>query len=264
MYVLYLVQQKLAKKLTLSNNSSMRLRKLWPEFGVISICLMFLAMPYASAETSQSSNYKLNETSIGTSDAVGVQSATYGLTSGTGDLGVGNSASPNYQINAGSKTSEDPVLSFSVDAVGADFGTFSTTQASTTTINFTVKDYTTFGYIVQIFGDGPTNGTHTLAHLTAPDVSQVGVEQYGINLVANTSPVSLGANLDNGDFGNGSVASGYDVANHYQYFDGDVIASAPGDSGETTYTVSFLANVSPLTPGGVYNISQTLLVTATY
>lgn len=52
--------------------------------------------------------------------------------------------------------------------------------------------------------------------------SQTGLEQYGINLVANTQPVSLG-NPDNGQFGFGSVANNYAVPNKYFYQDGDTI-----------------------------------------
>lgn len=241
----------------------MQLRKLWPELMIISVCLMLLTVPQVDVEASESTNYQLFESSIGTSDPVGVQSTTYGITSATGDLGVGNSSSSNFQINAGSKTSPDPVLSFGVDASGADFGAFSPTQAATTTITFTVKDYTTYGYIVQIYGDGPTSGAHTIAAMPLGQ-SQIGTEQFGINLVANTLPASVGANLDNGQFGNGGVEAGYDTTNQYQYVDGDIIASAPGDSGETTYTITYIANVAPLTPGGIYAISQTLIATATY
>lgn len=242
----------------------MRLRELWFEVTIISSCLVLMIMPSINVQASESANYELYETSIGTSDPVDVQSTTYGITSATGDLAVGNSSSSNFQINAGSKTSPDPVLSFGVDASGADFGLFSPTQAATTTVSFTVKDYTTYGYIVQIIGDGPTNNSHTIAPMATQAASQVGTEQFGINLVANTNPESVGANLDNGQFGNGGVESGYDTANQYKYIDGDIIASAPGDSGETTYTITYIANVGPLTPGGVYNISQTLVATATY
>ncbi len=242
----------------------MRLRELWPEFSVTSICLVFLLMPHANAEQAQSSTYRIDESSIGTSDPVDVESSSYGISSATGDIGVGNSSSTNYQINAGSKTSPDPVLAFSVDTSGTDFGDFSPSSAATTTMTFKVKDYTTYGYVVQMFGDGPTYNGHTIAPMASTGPSQVGTEQFGLNLVANTSPANIGANLDNGDFGNGSVETEYSNTNNYRYVSGETIASAPGDSGETTYTITFIANVGPLTPGGKYKISQTLVATGTY
>lgn len=240
------------------------MRKLWLEFLVATSCLVLLAMPSSHAQPSQSPNYRLDETSVGTSDAIGTQSANFGITSATGDLGVGNSKSSNFQINAGSKTSPDPALSFSVDATGTDFGQFSPTSTVATSLTFQVKNYTTYGYVVQIFGDPPTHNNHTLTAMATTSPSQVGQEQFGINLVANTSPINIGANLDNGDFGTGTVETGYDTPNNYRYVDGDIIASAGQDSGVTDYTMTFIANVSPLTPGGKYNIAQTLIATGTY
>ena len=242
----------------------MRLRELWIEGSVIAICLVCLLMPVVGAESSESATYRIDESSIGTSDAVDVESASYGISSATGDLGVGNSSSSNYQINAGSKTSPDPALSFAVDATGTGFDDFSPTSTATTTMTFTVRNYTTYGYVVQIFGDGPTYNSHEISPMTTTGVSQVGTEQFGINLVANTSPISIGANPDNGEFGDGSVEAGYGTANQYRYVSGETIASAPGDSGETAYTITFIANVTPLTPGGSYTIKQTLVATGTY
>lgn len=80
--------------------------------------------------------------------------------------------------------------------------------------------------------------------------SQTGLEQYSIQLVANTQPVSLGNNPDNGQFGFGSVANNYAVPNKYFYQDGDTIARAVKDSGVTNYTISYILNVAGLTPGG--------------
>lgn len=91
-----------------------------------------------------------------------------------------------------------------------------------------------------------------------------GTEQYGINLVANTSPVSFGENPDNGQFGFGSITSNYSTANQFYYEDGDIIARADQDSGLTNYTISFLVNVASLTPGGIYAADQTLVVVGTY
>ena len=94
--------------------------------------------------------------------------------------------------------------------------------------------------------------------------SQVGIEQFGINLVANTSPVSFGSNPDNGQFGFGQANNSYDDANNYRYVSGETIAEAPKTSGKTIYTISYLVNVGALTPGGQYTANQTLIVIGTY
>lgn len=236
---------------------------LWPKFLVAGLCLVVLGLPTAGA-LSSSSNYRLEEDSIGTSGLLNSESSSYRISEATGDIGVGRSNSSNFQVEAGTITTPDPALSFSVDVTGTDFGNFSPTSTEATTLTFTVKNYTTYGYIVQIYGAPPTYGSHTIEPMTTTGTSQPGIEQFGINLVANTSPANIGANLDNGDFGQGSVEADYNTPNNYRYVSGETIASASSDSGVTTYTVTFIANVSPLTPGGNYRINQTLIATGTY
>lgn len=226
-------------------------------------CLLLFA-PGVYAETLQSPNYKLDESSIGTSSPIGQGSANYNLSSGVGDLAAGNAASTNFQIEAGSKTTADPSLAFSVNSSVANFGLFSPTQASTATATFSVKGYVSYGYTVQIVGTAPNNGTHTISPLATADISRPGAEQFGINLVANTQPTSVGANPDNGSFGFGSVATNYNVSNYYRYVSGDVIAKADKSSGITNYTLTYLINVAGLTPGGQYKSNQTLIVLGSF
>lgn len=227
------------------------------------MCLFFVT-PVAYAETLQSTNYKLDESSIGTSSPLGQSSSNFNLSSGVGDIGVGNASSSNFQINAGSKTNADPVLAFSVTSTAANFGVFSPTLASTSTATFSVLDYTSYGYTVQIVGKAPSNGAHTIAALNTAASSQTGTEQFGINLVANTSPTSVGANPDNGSFGFGSVSANYNTPNSYRYVSGDTIARADKSSGVTNYTLTYLVNVAGLTPGGQYKSNQTLIVLGSY
>lgn len=94
--------------------------------------------------------------------------------------------------------------------------------------------------------------------------SVVGTSQFGINLVANTLPISIGANPDNGSFGFGLASTNYNTPNQYRYISGETIAQAPKSSGVTVYTITYLVNVPALTPGGQYISDQTLIVTGTY
>jgi len=230
---------------------------------VVVFCV-FIIVPNCFAETSQSSNYKFDESSIGSGGLIESSSANYKASDATGDLVVGDSASNNYQINTGSKTTNDPTLSFIINSSGADFGSFSATTATTTTATFSVMNYTSWGYVVQIVGESPSNGAHQIPAMATTGNSQVGKEQFGINLVANTSPISVGANPNNGQFGFGSAAPNYATSNKYRYVSGETIATAPKSSGVTTYTISYLVNVGDLTPGGKYSSNQTLIVTGTY
>ena len=217
-----------------------------------------------SAEPPQSPNYRFDESTVGSGGLIQSNSANFQSSTATGDLAVGDSASGNFQVESGSKTTNDPTLSFSVNSAGADFGNFTASGASVTTATFTVSNYTSYGYVVQIVGTPPSNGNHVIPAMAATGASQSGVEQFGINLVANTAPSSVGANPKNNIFGVGTASPNYGTPNQYRYISGETIALAPKSSGETLYTLSYLVNVGSLTPGGKYKSDQTLIVTGTY
>jgi len=226
------------------------------------LCCMF-ATAYADAPL-KSSNFEIDESSVGAGGLIQENSAHYQAGEFIGDLAIGNSASSNFQLNAGFDTTGDPALTFIVDNSGINFGNFSPTNATVTTSTFQVIDYTSYGYVVQITGTPPTNGGHVIAPMSTTDVSQAGTEQFGINVVHNSSPVSFGADPDNGLFGVGEASTNYSTADHYRYVSGETIADGPKSSGNTIYTISYLVNVASHTPGGQYTSSQTLVCTGTY
>lgn len=221
-------------------------------------------VPPALAETSRSTNYRIDESSVGTSGTMNSRSANFGAYETTSDVAAGEAASPNYQLHAGSNTTAAPRLSFTVNSSNTTFGQLSPTTTATGTATFSVLNYTTYGYVVQVVGDPPSQGDRKIPGMNILGPAEAGIEQFGINLVANTSPKSLGANPDNGAFGYGSLTSNYSSPNKYYYQKGDIIAQAPRDSGITNYTISYVMNVSPMTPGGYYTSNQTLVVVGTY
>lgn len=255
---------RLANSARVINNSNMaRIKRVGVVVGVCLLNVIF-SVPQVGAVDPKSSNFQFNESSIGTGGLYGASSTNYKANSSTGDIAVGSSSSNNYQVDSGTKTQRDPALSFAVTSPNASFGKLSPSQASTATSTFTVSNYTSYGYIVQVYGKPPSYNDRSIAAMDISGTSQPGVEQFGINLVANTSPVSFGTNPDNGQFGFGSVTDDYNVANRFRYISGETIAKAEKSSGETKYTISYLVNVSGLTPGGTYLSNQTLVVTGTY
>lgn len=216
------------------------------------------------AETLSSPNYKLEESTVGAGGMIQANSSNYTVFNSGGDIAVGDASSANYNVSTGSNTTPDPNLSFIITSPSPTFGSFSPNSGTVSTATFSVLNYTSYGYTVQITGTAPTNGSHVITPLATQTASTTGTEQFGINLVANTSPSSVGANPDNGQFGFGTVNANYGTSNQYRFVSGDTIASAPKSSGQTNYTISYLVNVSPITPGGVYTSNQTLIVTGTY
>jgi hypothetical protein len=231
-----------------------------------SLCLLFVSafVPTVAAQTSSSNNYRLDESTVGQAGLPDSSSTNYKGAVSLGDLGVGNSSSANYNSQGGSQTSPDPNLIFSVNSSGINFPDFSASTPSMSTVTFSVINYTSYGYVVLVSGSPPTNNNHSIAAMASAGTSSPGFEQYGINLVANTSPQNIGANPNQGQFGFGVAASGYNTANNYKYVDGDTIASAPKSSGQTDFTITYLVNVGGLTPGGKYTTNQQLIVVGTY
>lgn len=218
----------------------------------------------AYAETLSSPNYKLDESIVGAGGLNQSSSTNYQVSEATGDIAVGDAASSTVQIKSGSNTTNDPALSFSFISPNANFGVFSPTSSSVATATFSISNYTSYGYVIQIVGSAPTNGNHTIDAMAVTGDPTPGTDQFGINLVANTIPASVGANPDNGQFGFGSVTANYGTANKYRYVSGETIAQAIKSSGKTIYTISYLVNVDSLTPGGRYTSNQTIIVTGTY
>jgi hypothetical protein len=229
-------------------------------FIYIACCLM----PAVIVSALASSNYQFNETSLGGIGTAKTQSAGFqALTSG-GIIGFGNQQGTLTQTNPGHETTNDPALSFAVASSSLNFADFSPATTSTATSTFAVSDYTSYGYIVQVIGTPPTNSGHIISAMSSTGVSTAGAEQFGINLVANTSPTSLGSNPNFGQFGFGAPTANYGTTNNYRFVSGETIASAPKSSGTTVYTISYIVNVSSLTIGGQYGGSQTILCTATF
>lgn len=235
----------------------------WLSVVLALVYCVTLIVPTTHAETLQSSNYKFDESTVGAGGLVQASSPNYKSNSSVGDLAVGSNASGGFQTGNGSTTTNDPTLSFIVNNA-ASFNSFSPGSATVTTATFSVSNYTSYGYVAQIVGNPPSNGTHTLPAMATTGVSQIGVEQFGINLVANTLPSSVGANPNNGQFGFGLASPNYATSGQYRYVSGETIASAPKSSGVTIYTISYLINVTSLTPGGQYTSNQTIIVTGTY
>jgi len=224
----------------------------------------FVPTAFADPNTLVSPNYQFTESDLGGGGLIQSNSANFQSSESIGDAVGGNSASNNFQVQAGGKTTNDPALTFTVNNGNVSFGNFSAGAPTVTTASFTVINYTSYGYIVQIAGNAPSNGSHTITPMGTTGSSVIGTEQFGINLVANTSPVSFGANPNLGSYGFGAAAPNYATPNQFRYVSGETIATSTKSSGQVTYTISYLVNVGSLTPGGQYTSNQVLICTGTY
>lgn len=233
---------------------------------ILSLIIIVAAGPVLAQQAS--TNYQIEESTIGPGGLIDTNSANYNARASLGDTGVGNSASTNYQVYAGYTTTAEEYLEMYVNGATTDLGVLTFSSAATTTGTFYVRSYLAQGYAVTTASPPPTseNGDQ-LDPITTAAASSPGTEQFGINLVANTAPTAFGANpnqIPDSTFSFGYAASGYDTPNVYQYNQGDIVAQADSSSGRTDYTISYIFNVNQYTPAGLYTINHSLVATSTF
>lgn len=235
--------------------------------AIVITTMIALSPGLASAAQSSSSNYQVNEVFFGAGGELNACSTNYCSKQSAGETAVGQTKSANYQARAGFNTDRSAYIEFSVSNTNVNLGTLTSAATKTTTATFSIKAYLSHGYTVINASDPPQNNNYTMHNLTTPTSSSAGTEQFGINLVANTSPTTFGANpVQNPDssFAFGQVAADYSSANLYKYIKGDTVAFSTASSSSTDYTVSYVFNVSNVTPGGTYIMRHVLVATATY
>lgn len=142
-----------------------------------------------------------------------------------------------------------------------DLGEMSETTTAVGTSQFAVATNYPLGYIVFLSGNALLSGNNTVPSLASPSPSSVGVSQFGINLVANTTP-GVGANATG--VGTGTPAAGYNSSNLYQFVSGAAVARSVLPSDFNRFTVSHIANVSADQKPGVYNTTFQYLAVAQF
>lgn len=252
------------------------------------LCLPGVAFSAVGDPSMNSTNYGVVESELGGSGCDPVISGSFcGAStdytsspstddggSTLGEAAVGNSASTDYQTNSGYNTTPQPGLMFNVSSSAISLGQLSSSVPTTATTTFSVRDYTSSGYKVYMIGSTPAYGAHHLSALAVDSGYLANNEMFGVNLVANTSPswtygnFGAGATCQatgfcSGVSGDGST-SNYTQNGKFRFNSGEAVASSPKTSGETDYTMSFMAGISSLTPAGTYQGSISLVAVGQY
>ena len=235
----------------------MQKRKLWR--GVQAVLLVAGIILVGGATTafatdSSSNHYQITESQFSGGSNLQSCSQQYCAQATIGD---GNSVTPRQSSSSFTATSDDkdPVIQVIIEPGDSNLGTLTSEHTATKVTSIKIRTYLSGGYILQILGDPPKFSNHTLDALTVPTASQPGKEQFGMNLVANTTP-SVGTVAtqvpDDGTIF-GEPTADYKTANLFKYVSGDVVAHSLKDSGETDYTLSTIVNISNSTPAGHYS-----------
>lgn len=236
-------------------------------FTLLYSVFVFMVQALPAYAQSSSTNYRIEEGQIGPGGGRPT-SSNYQMRGSLGYTG-GFSESNSYGLWAGYDTEGTEYLEFVVSGANIDLGVLDTGATAYATATFYVRTYPASGYVVTTESDPPTYGAHSFTTMSGGAPSP-GTEQFGINLVDNSTPVDVGTNpaqYPDGSYAHGIAGTGYDTPNSFKYTKGDVIAkSDPAEYswGRTDYTISYVINIANLTPAGLYEMNHVLVATSTF
>lgn len=240
---------------------------------VVSLAVLLAAVPLhavlaqcANGAQSCSDSYQVDQTFFGSGGQVEACSTQFCSRQTLGELAVGETNSLNYRAYAGFNTTDEPYLELVVTGANIDIGVLDTDSETTTFGEFYVRAWQASGYAVTTESDPPTNqgNGYQMNTLTTPTASDPGEEQFGINLVDNSAPDIGAVPEQTVDFAFGTPEPDYGTVNQFTYNKGDIIASSSQSSSVTVYTISYLYNISNITPSGRYIFAHNIVATATY
>lgn len=234
------------------------------------LALVIASVPIrAYAQSSSSSNFRVDQTIFGSGGNLDAQSNSYRARQTAGELTIGQTDSSSFRAFAGFNTTDEPYIEFVVTGSNIDLGYLSTTATSTANGTFYVRAWQASGYVIRTESEPPTNtaGTgHQIAPMATPGGAAAGTEQFGINLVDNSSP-NIGADpqqVPDATFSYGQAEANYNTPNNFTYNKGDIIARSTESTGVTIYAISYIFNIDDNTPAGEYIFRHILVATGTY
>ena len=158
--------------------------------------------------------------------------------------------------------SVNETLTFTLANATVALGILSTSATGTGTSSMTVGTNAATGYSVNYSGTTLTSGANTITAMAAAAASTTNSKQFGINLMANTTP-AVGSGVSG--TGTGTAATGYNVADQFKFVvAGDVVASASAPTNDNVFTTSYIANIDAITAAGAYSTVLTYIATANF
>lgn len=244
-------------------------------FGIVgqSANEILMSRSPSSASTVQSTYVFDNMVNpIGIHSVFYIQIYTYSSSDGTG--------TPNHMSSVASATASPilintevpPILYFcaaltvddwcrNVSGNFVDYGNLDPVNGHSVTSQFGVATNAVGGYVVTVNGSTMTSGNKKIAALEVPTGYVTGEPQFGLNLRANTNP-ALGQDVTGA--GIGVVTSDYSYPDMYKFADGDTVATSATGSVFNTFTATYILNLPPEQPSGVYNTTIAYICTAAF
>lgn len=250
-------------------------------FIITAVVFCLLSVIYNSGATSAacvsgqqacSSTYGVGQIFFGSGGSLdSTCSQSYCAKQSLSETGVGLVSSSNYQAYAGFNVNREPSLQLVVNTSSVNMGVISTTSTGTGTATFSVGAYLAGGYSIYTDSPPPQIAGYTMTAMSTPAASSQGTEQFGMNLVNNTTacgaPINFGVNpvqVPGPSYSYGAVSSNYGTCGKFYYGNNTEIAYSNSSSGITDFTISYIMNISATTPAGTYIMNDVITAVPTY
>jgi hypothetical protein len=155
----------------------------------------------------------------------------------------------------------DEALTFTLSSSTVPLTGLTPTSTGSGTSSMSVSTNAATGYGVTVNGTTLTSAGNTITALSTPTASATGTKQFGLNLVANTTPV-VGTVVSGA--GSGTAQTGYNSANNFKFVTGNTVAAATVPTNNNTYTISYIGNIDSITNPGAYSTVLTYVATANF
>lgn len=143
-----------------------------------------------------------------------------------------------------------------------DMGELSAASTLTAQSQMAVGTNASGGFAITANGTPMSAGTSVIDGLSVPTESRQGVNQFGLNLVANNQP-TVGKDPE-GTWANAVASPDYSLPNKYKYIAGDVVAFSPNVSLMKKFTVSYIVNSTEQLRAGVYTTTITYIASGRF
>lgn len=237
-------------------------------YFLVLVVLTFFPLSFVLARSSSESYVIFGDvfSAGGTSTS---SSNTYSLHDTIGEAAIlsATSTSASYGIKSGfQELYADQFVTLTLEGSNSatvNLGTLSDSAPGSGSHTMQVSSNATNGVTVTVTGSTLTSGANTITAIGATAAaSSAGTEQFGINLVDNTTP-NIGATAS-GTAPILSVANQYNETDKFAFNSGATIATSTAAINTTNLVVSYLANIASGTEAGTYSTTLTYSVTANF
>jgi len=157
----------------------------------------------------------------------------------------------------------NPTLTLAISSATVALGIISTAGPSTGSHTVQVSTNASGGFLLTYNGPTLTSGSNTIAADGTQATPANITAGFGINMVKNTIP-SVGANVVQNAGTCQAPAPDYGNANKFSYFIITTNLTNQITPADCTYTVSYVADISAVTPAGAYSTAITYVASGSF